>query len=425
MTSPSLKRTSKHLELKMNRLSISHISVFLNLALALSACGSSTQEPGTPPSTGGGTMTSTGGSTSTGTGGDDAGTGGSPGSSAESLAAKYADYFPVGVAIAQSHLSTVKEIVQTEFNHITAENAMKAQTIQPAEGTFNYTEADLLAEFARDEGMKMTGHTLLWHRQAPAWFFAGLTPGDTEDIETLKLRLKTHIDAVVPRYADVVDNWDVVNEAVSDDGSKDPPYRDGAEGSKWFDIFGNEDFVYWAFKYAKDALEAVEPGSSEGKLYYNDYNVTLKVDAIIALCDGVRAKGGQVDGIGLQAHYRVDWPSDSDIESTINKIVAAGYKVKISELDLSLYNDYPSGTLEPAPEVEFTTEVEQLQADRYGALFALFRKHKDSITSVTLWGVSDDSTWLDNEPVANRNNYPLLFNDAHMPKLAVQAIKNF
>ncbi len=409
----------------MTRLDINRASCALLCALALSACGSSTTEPGAPGNTGGDPALGSGGATGggTATGGDTA-TGGAT-QSTESLATKYADYFPVGVAIAQSHLNTVKEIIQTEFNHITAENAMKAQSLQPTEGNFNFTEADLLADFARAEGMKMTGHTLLWHRQAPAWFFAGLTPGDADDIEILKERLKTHIETVVDRYADVVDNWDVVNEAISDNTSKDPPYRDGSEGSNWYATFGSEDYVYWAFKYAKDALEAKEPGSSAGKLYYNDYNVNLKIDGIIALCDGVREKGGQIDGIGLQAHYRVDWPSTTEIEATIATIVAAGYKVKISELDVTLYNDYPSGTYVAAPEIEFTPEVEQLQADRYGALFALFRAHKDDITSVTLWGVSDDSTWLDSEPTPNRNDYPLLYNDAHMPKLAVEAIKNF
>lgn len=408
---------------------LSRYSLSLLLALSVGAC-SSTTDP-MPTATGGNPASATGGSPSLeGTGGAgqvEPGTGGAttgnPNQGADSLANKYADYFPIGTAIGQGHLNTVKEIISSEFNHITAENAMKAQSLQPTEGGWNFTEADAIADFARAEGMMMTGHTLLWHRQAPAWFFSGLTAENPADLETLKTRLKTHIDTVVDRYADVVDNWDVVNEAISDNGSKD--YRDGSEGSDWYAMFGSADYVYWAFKYAQEALEAKEPGSSAGKLYYNDYNVNLKVDRIIALCDEVRAKGGQVDGIGLQAHVRVDWPSTAELGATIQKIVDAGYKVKISELDITLYNDYPSGTLEAAPEIEFTAEVEQTQATRYAELFELFRSYKDDITSVTFWGVSDDATWLDNEPVAGRDNYPLLFNDAHMPKAALGAIKNF
>ncbi len=365
--------------------------------------------------------------------GDVSQSGGSPGdgdvmgdggtTSELTLAEAYADYFPIGTAIGQGHLTTVSDIVEAEFNHLTAENDMKASTVQPTEGNFNFTPGDAIADVARAHGMKMTGHALLWHRQAPSWFFSGMTAGDPDDIEVLKGRLKAHIDAVVGRYADVVDNWDVVNEAISDDGSK--TFRDGPEGSKWYEIFDSEEYIYFAFQYAYDALEALEPGSAAGKLYYNDYNMTLKVDRVIPMLDAIRDRGVPVDGVGLQAHYRVDWPSISEVESTINKLVAAGYKVKISELDLSLYNDYPNGSLEPAPEIELTPDVEANQATAYANLFALFRTHAADITSVTLWGVSDETSWLNNEPVSGRKNYPLLWNAAHEPKQAYFAVRDF
>ncbi len=131
----------------------------------------------------------------------------------------------------------------SQFNHLTCENAMKIQNIHPAEDTYDWAEADRIADFARDHGMKLTGHTLLWHRQAPDWLFAGVTAGDSASLDLLKARLNAHIIAVVGRYADVVDNWDVVNEAISSSSSK--TYRDGSEGSMWYQLFGSEEYIYW------------------------------------------------------------------------------------------------------------------------------------------------------------------------------------
>lgn len=400
-----------------------------SFGLLMPACGSDGSSVGT-----GGAGADTGAGADSGIGsGSTAGSGSAPGTggtaaTATSIAGKYASYFPVGVAIAQSHLDTVQPIVDEHFNHITAENAMKFGSVSTAEGVYDWTEADALADYARARGIKMTGHAIVWHRQTPSWLFTGLTAGDPTSIETLKARLKAHVDVIVPRYADVVDNWDVVNEAISDDGSKD--YRDGSENSQWYEIFGSEEYVYWAYKYTYDALEAIAPGTAAGKLYYNDYNENLKADRIITMLDAVRAgvggnPGVPVDGVGMQSHLRVDWPSITEIEQTLQKFVTAGYKVKVSELDVSLYNDYPEGEFVEAPEVEFTQALETEQATRYGQLFALYREHAASISSVTVWGVSDDATWLDNEPVEGRDDYPLLFDDAKMPKDAVTAILDF
>jgi endo-1,4-beta-xylanase len=378
---------------------------------------------GTGGTAAGGTgATSTGGTNVGGTGGSSGGAGGTV--SVGTLAAKYADYFPIGAAVSAWHLDNVPEIVGTQFNHLTAENAMKIQDIHPAEATFNWTAADRIADLAREKGIKLTGHTLLWHRQAPAWMFAGVTAGDAESLETLKARLKAHIEAMVERYGDVVDNWDVVNEAISD--TADKTYRDGGESSKWYELFGSEEYIYWAFQYAKDALEAREPGSSAGKLYYNEYTVTTKVTKILTMLDWLKnEKGIQIDGVGFQGHENLTWPSTADLQKAIDQFVAAGYKVKISELDITVYSDYSTGSFVASPEVELTPALETQQAARYKSLFELYRANKEHITSVTFWGVSDDNTWLDNEPVSGRNDYPLLWDDAHQPKDAWTAIMDF
>jgi endo-1,4-beta-xylanase len=352
-----------------------------------------------------------------------AGGAGAAASAGDSLSQKYADYFPIGSAVAGWHLDNMSQVLEQDFNHLTCENAMKMQDIHPAEGTFDWTEADRIADFARQNGMKLTGHTLLWHRQTPAWMFEGVTAFDPVSLETLKARLKAHIEALVDRYADVVDNWDVVNEAISDDAAKQ--YRDGTEQSQWYELFGSEEYIYWAYKLTKDALEAKQAGSSAGKLYYNEYVVTQKADKILELLAWLKTKGIQVDGVGFQSHENMTWPSVTDLQTAIDKFISAGYKVKISELDVTVYADYSTGQFVPAPAVELTAELEAKQAQRFSDLFALYRKNKEHISSVSFWGLSDDQTWLDNEPVPGRNDFPLLYNDQHAPKAARAAIMNF
>jgi endo-1,4-beta-xylanase len=402
------------------------LAALLALASGLLGCdaGERTTLPDdNQPTSGTSSGSSTGGSssgagTSSSSGGTDASVG------AGSLAEKYADHFPIGAAVGNWHLDTLGDVLEQDFNHLTCENAMKIQDIHPAEATFAWEDADRIADFARQKGMKLTGHTLLWHRQAPAWMFEGVTAGDTQSLELLKMRLKAHIEAMVERYADVVDNWDVVNEALSDTTGK--IYRDAAEGSTWYELFGSEEYIYLAFQYAKDALEANAPGSSAGKLYYNDYTATLKADKILTLLTWLKDdKGIQIDGVGFQSHEQLTWPTTVDLQKAIDKVSGAGYKVKISELDVSVYSDYSTGSFVAAPAVELTPELEARQAKRFADLFALYRKNKQHITSVTFWGVSDDQTWLDNEPVPGRNDYPLLYSDAHTPKAARAAIMDF
>lgn len=350
-----------------------------------------------------------------------AGGGGLP---ADSLAEKYNDYFPIGAAVSDFHLNFLDQVLAKDFNHLTCENDMKMADLHPEEDRYSFVAADRIADFARMHGMKLTGHTLLWHRQSPDWIFAGVTAGDATSLETLKSRLKAHIETVIDRYADVVDNWDVVNEALSD--TADKQYRDGTEGSKWYELFGSEEYVYWAYKYAKDALEAKAPGSSAGKLYYNEYTATVKIDKILKLLAWLKdEKGITIDGVGFQSHENMTWPSPSDLQKAIDKLKAAGYKAKISELDVTLYSDYSTGTFVPSPAVTWTPELEMKQAKRFADLFALYRQNKGEITSVTFWGVSDDNTWLDNEPVPGRNDFPLLYNDQHTPKAARAAIMDF
>lgn len=336
---------------------------------------------------------------------------------AGSLAQAYQVHFPVGAALSSTHLKneTASQLTRSHFNHFTAENAMKPESLQPREGQFDWKEADRLANFARSLGRKITFHTLVWHRQTPGWFFSGLRPGDPASQEKLKERLRLHIEAVVHRYADVVSNWDVVNEAVE-------PHGDRTD-SPWYKYFGSNEYVYWAFHYTREALEAQQKCSSLGKLYYNDFNINLKVEQVLALLQELEQRGVRIDGVGDQGHYRIDWPSVGELRSTYQKIVSAGYKLKISELDLNVYNDYPPPhyTFQAAPAVGFSPALDEQLARRYAELFRLFQEFDGHISSVTFWGLNDNWSWLNYEPVA-RPNYPLLWDAQFQPKRALQIL---
>ncbi|MBN1696191.1 MAG: endo-1,4-beta-xylanase [Spirochaetales bacterium] len=332
---------------------------------------------------------------------------------------KYAPYFAIGTAISPYQLETHEKILAFHFSHLTPENNMKFANIHRREDIYGFSGMDMVTDFAREHGMRMTGHALVWHSQNPKWLFEGLVPGNPDDIERLSRRLESHIGTLAARYGDVIDNWDVVNEAVSE--TEGLMYRTGEE-SGWYNIFGSEEFIYLAFIYTEAALDA---NDSEALLFYNDYNVARpeKLEKIMKMAAWLHEKGARIDGIGFQGHWNMTEPSIDELKAAFDTIIEGGLKIKISELDISVYkDDWTTSTWED--EKPFTAELEREQAGRYGELFTLFREYSDHITEVTFWGMSDDRTWLDRFPVV-RNNYPLLFDDDLNAKQAYHAIIDF
>jgi endo-1,4-beta-xylanase len=155
--------------------------------------------------------------------------------------------FYIGAAISETQISGGDEraiaIVKQHFNTITAENCMKSERIQPVEGEFSFGAADSFVQFGIDNNMHIVGHCLVWHSQAPRWFFTN-SDGNEVTREVLIQRMKTHIETVVARYKGKVHGWDVVNEAFEDDGS----WRQ----SMFFKIIG-EEYMELAFRFAHDA----------------------------------------------------------------------------------------------------------------------------------------------------------------------------
>jgi endo-1,4-beta-xylanase len=182
-----------------------------------------------------------------------------------------------------------------------------------------------------------------------------------------------------------------------------------------------EQYIADAFKYAAAAVQA---SGKSIDLYYNDYNLAKadKRAKTLKMAKALRAQGVRIDGIGEQGHWSMTWPSPAEIQTMIDDFVQAGFKVKISELDISVYpkDDWDNKVWEP--ERPFDEALALAQATRYKEIFEVFVKNAEHITSVTFWGLTDDRTWLDFMPVQGRNNYPLLFNDLDQPKPAYFAL---
>ncbi|MDM5327455.1 endo-1,4-beta-xylanase [Neobacillus sp. CF12] len=311
-----------------------------------------------------------------------------------SLSQVYEQYFNIGAAVNLTTIDSQKELLRKHFNSITAENDIKFIEIQPVEGQFTFEKADQLAAFAKENGMKMRGHTFVWHNQTPDWVF------EDANRETLLQRMKDHITMVMKRYKGTIFCWDVVNEAVTDEGTE--LYRP----TKWLEIIG-EDYIEKAFEFAHEA-------DPEALLFYNDYNESNpeKREKIYKLVKSLVDKGVPIHGVGLQAHWNLVNPSLEDIRTAIERYASLGLELHLTELDVSVFNfeDKRTDLTEP------THEMLELQAKRYHQVFQLLRQYQENITSVTFWGAADDYTWLSDFPVRGRKNWPFLFDENHQPK---------
>lgn len=333
----------------------------------------------------------------------------------------FAGDFYVGVALGE-HQVLGREpgtlgLVARQFNAVTAENVMKWESLQPTEGAYDWAAADALVDFAATNDMYVTGHTLLWHQQTPDWVFED-GHGNPASREQLLQRLERHIQAVVGRYKDRVRSWDVVNEAVNDDGSmRDTP---------WYRILG-DDYVTQAFRIAAEA----DPTAT---LLYNDYSLFLpaKRDGVVRLMKQVQAAGVKVHGVGLQGHYGFDHPEDmQDLADSITAFAALGLKSSVTELDIAVLpfpsQDHWGADLNVNLELNeqynpyadaLPEAVAATQAERYRQVFEVLLAHADDVERVTFWGVHDGHSWKNGWPMAGRTDYPLLFDRQLQPKPA-------
>lgn len=327
----------------------------------------------------------------------------------------YASYFTIGGAVSPRALKTDEaSLILREFNSLTAENAMKPGPIHPKENEYYWANADSIVAFAQRNKLNLRGHTLLWHNQTAGWMFKDAEGKQVTKEELLK-RLKDHITTVVTRYKGKIYAWDVVNEAISD--KADEYLRD----SEWYKICG-EEYIAKAFQYAHEA----DPNAL---LFYNDYNEIspVKREKIIRLVKSLKDAGVPVHGIGLQGHWALNEPSYGQLDSTLTDFSKVGLTLQITELDISVYPKEHQARNRKADDYDtaFTEQKEKEQIAVYKMCFELFRKHKKSISSVTFWNISDRHSWLDNFPVRDRKDYPLLFDKDLKPKKAYWEVVRF
>ncbi|GAB3808631.1 endo-1,4-beta-xylanase [Spirosoma humi] len=299
-----------------------------------------------------------------------------------------------------------------QFNMATPENIMKSALIHPKWDTYNFDMADKLVAFGKKHNIKINGHTLVWHSQLPP-FIRGIHSADS-----IRMFFTDHIKTVAGRYDGKVLSWDVVNEALNEDGTM--------RKSVFLDNLG-QDFVTEAFRLAQQAAPKTE-------LYYNDYNneQPKKRAGCIELVKKIKAAGVRIDGVGIQGHWHVGKVPLKDIEESILQYSALGVKVMFTELDIEVLPRNFQGAdvgqrmtanaqSNPYPDALPDSVQQQLAAD-YEALFRLFLKHKDKVTRVTFWGVNDGDSWLNNWPIRGRTSYPLLFDRKNQPKPAFEKV---
>ena len=327
--------------------------------------------------------------------------------------------FLIGAAVRPDLLDRgpVSDLIAAQFDSLTPENVTKPAELQPTPGRFNFDHADVIADFAAAHGQQFIGHTLCWHQQTPAWFFQS-ADGKPLPREEGLANLRRHITEVMEHFRGRVRGWDVVNEAIDDSDAK---YLRDTPALRSI----GEDYIIQAFKFA----QAADP---DAELYYNDYNNELgpKLQKTVRLLNELKAAGVRIDGVGMQGHWQMGWPSIGEIDKGITTLAATGLKVHVTELDVDVLprkgtsanvtdveraadtakeNPYPNG---------LPDDVQQKLAGRYEQIFKVLLSHKDVIDRVTFWGVNDGMSWLNDFPVRGRTNYPLLFDRAYQPKPA-------
>jgi len=340
-----------------------------------------------------------------------------------SLKDAYKNCFLVGAAVNEAQFSERDArgaaIVKAQFNSISPENVLKWEVVHPELNKYDFDAADRYVAFGEQNHMFIIGHTLVWHNQTPKWGFQDKN-GKPLSRKALLKRMREHIHKVVGRYKGRINGWDVVNEAVDEDGT--------LRQSPWLKIIG-EDYIAKAFKYAHEA-------DPKAELYYNDYSLENepKRSGALNLIRKLKEKGVPVTGVGLQGHNNLEWPTLEQEDATITAFAKLGVKVMITELDIDVL---PPATQNQGADVTLSVEaqaklnpyvnglpdsVQQALAKRYADLLAMYLKHRNVVTRVTLWGVTDGDSWRNYWPIRGRTSYPLLFDRAGQPKPAFDAV---
>lgn len=331
----------------------------------------------------------------------------------------FANNFKIGTAMTDNRVrdnDLSAMLAQTQFNSITPEYELKADQIAPTEGVFDFVEADRIVDWGIANGMEVRGHALVWHEATPDYFYQGTR-------EEIRARLENYITTVVEHFRGRIQIWDVVNEATSVDIFNGDNGIGPDRRTPWFEAVGNADYIDWAFHAAR----AADPTA---QLFYSDYETEnpIKRDWLVEIVQRLRNRGVPIDGVGHQYHLQLNTSVNealSAIDAVDNQF--GGLINHVTELDVSFYQDpgscWESGINcdadigETAP-ADMLAQQAQLMRSLFDGL-----KLRSSVESVSVWGVRDGDSWLNDVP-AVRFNHPLLFDRDGEPKSAFEAITN-
>jgi len=300
--------------------------------------------------------------------------------------------FKVGAAI-NSEYFNIEEYVEaaSNFNMVVAENGCKLSGIQRKQGIYDFKDCDLHYEFAKEHNMELRGHCLIWHSHQPKWFQEITSP------EVMNKTIVEHITNVLNHYKGKIKVWDVVNEAISDDSTKD-------------EIIFNDSFIYKALPNFVDiAFQTARSVDPDVKLFYNDYNNEGMVEKTYAVYNFVKDlvdRGIPIDGIGMQYHVAVLYnPYIDYLDELMGKYCNLGLEVQITEMDVKCTDkcDDPN--------------VSNLQSNVYTAALKTCLKHS-CCTAFLVWGISDKYSWIE------ETEKPLLFDSSFQPKPQYTALLN-
>jgi endo-1,4-beta-xylanase len=369
----------------------------------------------------------------------------------------YAGKFLIGTANDLTSISEAESAnIKMQYDIVTPENCMKPQPLHPSEDTYNFVTSDAMVDWCQKNGLKVWGHTLVWHSQSGPWFFQEKNPatgeaaipatqptpqptpppqtppatasnpngprpnmagfggggntGPQASREVVLERLKNHIMTVVGRYKGRILGWDVVNEAIADGGDGT---TENLRTFSWYKAVGPE-VLTLAFKWAHEA-------DPKAQLYYNDYNIEQgavenkgKHASSIILLKRLLADGAPIHGVGIQGHWHLD-TNLADVEKAIENYEALGLKVSITELDVTATGDNSGAMGVNQGTRTIPAENYQKQAEVYKKLFEIFMRHSKVLERVTFWGINDARSW-------RRGQDALIFDGQMNPKPAFKAI---
>lgn len=295
-------------------------------------------------------------------------------------------------------------VVPSEFNCVTAENCMKSEVISPKKGIFDFVLADQFVQYAQKHNLTIIAHAPIWHSQCAKWLCHN-EDGSLVSKDQLKENMRLYINTVYGHFRGKIKGYDVVNEAIEDDGS----YRN----SDFYKIMG-EEFIDWAFQCAQEA----DPNT---ELYYNDYSMAEpgKRATVVKMIHRLKSKGIRIDAVGLQTHIGMDFPDFKEYEKSIKAFVEAGVDVQLTETDMSILPNPYTGA-DVSTRFDYTPEKDPykdgITADqlkpwqkRFKELFAIINKYSKNVKRVTFWGITDASSWKNDFPIKGRTDYPLPF----------------